>query len=120
MEKRPDPDWHFNYWANRMETMLRNYLRDVQLVPQEQRFHSMFEKFMEDDIAQVERIFEHVQLGNTAQSRAQLEAYMGAHKRGANGRLVFDIRRDFGVDPAQVRDRFAFYMNSLSVTVETQ
>jgi len=117
-ERRPDPTWHFEYWADRIETLLRGYLRDAALVPPERRFDVLFGEFMADDVGMVERIFDRAGLGATDASRAELAAYMESHQRGAHGRVVFDMQRDFGVDPAAMRERFSFYTEALEVGVE--
>lgn len=64
---------------------------------------------MADDVGMVERTFGRAGLGATAASRAELAAYMESHERGARGRVVFSMGRDFGVDVAAVRERFSFY-----------
>jgi len=115
-----DPDWYLEFFADQIERLLRGYLRDVDLVPEAQRFDCMFDTFMQDDIAMVERIFDKAGLGNTPESRRQLEEYMATHQRGAGGRMVFNLRRDFGVDPVQLRERYAFYMDSLPVEIEAR
>lgn len=119
-EREPDPMWHFNYWADRIEMLLRAYLRDVELVPAERRFEVMFDAFMADDVAMVQNIFEHAGLGRSEQSTAELDRYMETHRRGSTGRVVFDMRRDFGTDPEAMRERFAFYTDALRVAVEAR
>jgi hypothetical protein len=119
-ERSPDPQWHLEYWTDRIEALLRSYLRDVEAVPEGQRFDVIFERFMEDDVAMVERIFEHAGLGCDQRSCQELADYMATHRRGAEGRLRFNLRRDFGVDPAELRERFSFYTETLPVGVEAR
>jgi hypothetical protein len=38
-----------------------------------------------------------------------VEGYRVAHPRGRGGRIVYDLRADFGLEPDAVRRRFAFY-----------
>ena len=48
----------------------------------------------------------------------QLEGYLSDNPRGKHGRMVYDLQGDFGVAPAAVRDRFAFYFDRFAVRVE--
>ena len=45
----------------------------------------------------------------TNRSRSELAAYLAGNPRGKDGRVVYDLRGDFGIDPAELRERFAFY-----------
>ncbi|WP_336883142.1 hypothetical protein [Rhodococcus globerulus] len=45
-------------------------------------------------------------------------AYMAGHKRGSGGQVVYDLRADFGRDPAELRTRFANYFDAFPVKVE--
>jgi len=42
------------------------------------------------------------------QTRASLQGAIDANTRKM-GQLVYDLRGDFGLDPAKVRERFGFY-----------
>ena len=55
----------------------------------------------------------------TDATRASLQAYLGAHPRGKEGRLVYDLRGDFGLDPAALRERFDFYFERFPVRPES-
>jgi len=59
-------------------------------------------------------------LGNTAGSSRQLEDYMATHHGGAGRGIVVNLRRNFRVDPAELRERYASYMDSLPVEIEAR
>ena len=59
-------------------------------------------------------------MGYDREAYGQLRAYMDAHPRGKEGRVVYDLRGDFGVEPAQLRERFAFYFDRFPVRVEVK
>lgn len=44
----------------------------------------------------------------TPEARAQLRAFMTEHARGRHGQVGYELRADFGLEPADVRRRFAF------------
>jgi hypothetical protein len=80
----------------------------------------LFHEFMDDDLAMVERIYEVAGLPMTREARGQIIAYRDAHPRGKDGQVVYDLRADFGVEPADVREPFAFYFNQFPVKVEVE
>jgi len=92
------------YWTDRVEKLLRACVRD--------------REFMADDVATVERIYRVAGLPMTDGARARLDAYMAGNPRGRHGRVVYDLRGDFGLDPAALRRRFAFYFDRFAVRAE--
>src|SRR5262245_51574474 len=50
-QKVPDIDGHVDYWVERIERMLRSYVRDVALIPPDQRVDVMFDDIIRDDVA---------------------------------------------------------------------
>ena len=67
----------------------------------------------------VERIYDLAGLPMTARARTQLDRFMAANPRGKHGRVVYDLRGDFGIDPARLRERFAFYFERFPARAET-
>lgn len=108
------------YWSDRIETLLRRCVRDRDVLPAGQSIDVPFHEFMADDIGMVERIYALAGHEMTGAVRGRLEAYMAANPRGKHGRLAYDLRRDFGVDPDALRRRFDFYFERFGVRAETQ
>ena len=54
----------------------------------------------------------------TDEARAEIEAYRAAHPRGKDGRVVYDLRRDFATTPEEVRARFGAYLDRFPVRIE--
>jgi len=78
----------------------------------------LFHEFMADDLAMVEKIYDRAALTMTATARGELQAFTDAHPRGREGRVIYDLRGDFGVEPAELRARFGFYFDRFPVRVE--
>jgi len=78
----------------------------------------LFHEFMADDVAMVERIYRKAGLELTPWARSELDRFVAENARGKHGRLVYDLERDFGLDPAEVRGRFAFYFERFPVRAE--
>lgn len=106
------------YWVDRIERLLRACVRDRDLLPAERSVDVLFHEFMADDIAMVERIYRLAELPMTDRARAELDAFMAENRRGKFGRVVYDLKGDFGVDPEEVRERFAFYFRRFPVRSE--
>lgn len=106
------------YWIERIERLLHACVRDRELVPASRSIDVPFHQFMADDLRMVERIYDLAGLPMTAAARAQLGAFMADNARGKFGRVLYDLRGDFGVDPDDVRRRFAFYFERFPVRVE--
>jgi hypothetical protein len=100
------------YWIDRVERLLRAAVRDTHLIPAEQRVDVEFGEFMSDDLAMATRILTvaGVEMSDTA--RSELATYLAGNPRGREGRVVYDLRADFGLEPAELYDRFAFYFDA--------
>jgi hypothetical protein len=116
--KKPDPQGNAAYWIDRVERLLRKCVEDRELGPASQSLDILFHEFMRDDIATVERIYQLADLELSSAARAQLAAYMENNPRGKHGRIFYDLKGDFGVEPDELRERFAFYYDRFPVRVE--
>jgi hypothetical protein len=106
------------YWIERVEKLLRACVRDRDKLPAERSIDVPFDEFMADDVAMVARIYAKAGLEMTAGARAELDAFMAENARGKHGRLVYDLKGDFGLEPAEVRKRFDFYFERFAVKEE--
>ena len=68
--------------------------------------------------AMVERIYSLAGLPMTPEARARLESFMVEHRRGKFGQVIYDLERDFGIEPGELRKRFEFYLLRFPVRVE--
>jgi len=78
----------------------------------------LFHEFMADEMGTVERIYEAAGWALTDEARAAITAYLAGHERGRDGQVVYDVRADFGADPAQLREPFGFYLDRFAVREE--
>jgi hypothetical protein len=107
-----DADGLAAYWVDRIERLLRAAVRDAHLIPAAQRIDVEFRDFMADDLAMGLRIIEQAGLEVTDAARTQLAAYVASNPRGKDGRIVYDLRGDFGLEPAELYERYAFYFDA--------
>lgn len=115
---RVDPPAVAAYWIDRIEKLLRACVRDRELIPAERSVDVLFHKFMLDDIATVNQIYDLAGLEMTERARGELQAYMDENPRGKHGRIVYDLKADFGLERDALRERFQFYFDRFSVQVE--
>jgi hypothetical protein len=100
------------YWVERIEHLLRAAVRDSHLIPSDQRVDVEFGAFMSDDVAMAERIIDLSGLGVTDDCHSGLVRYVESNPRGKDGRIVYDLRSDFGLEPADLYERYAFYFEA--------
>ncbi len=113
-----DPEELADYWVDRVDRLLRACVRDRDLLPEARTIDVLFHEFMADDVAMVERIYDRNGLAMTRAARGDLDAFMAANRRGKYGQIAYDLRGDFGLDPATVRDRFGYYFERFPVRAE--
>jgi hypothetical protein len=111
-------DWLREYWVARIERLLRACVRDRALVAPERSVDCPFHLFMRDPWHILEQVYAKAQLPLTPEARASLEHFLAAHPRGKAGQVIYDLKRDFSVEPPQLRKRFAFYFDRFKVRAE--
>ncbi|WP_116364484.1 sulfotransferase family protein [Parahaliea mediterranea] len=116
--KRIDLPALVNYWSDRVEHLLRACVRDRPALPEAQTIDVPFHAFMADDMAMVERIYDKAGTPLDAKAREQMQAFLVDHPRGKEGRVIYRLKEDFGVDPAALRERFGFYFEQFPVKAE--
>ena len=117
-QKKPDIAAHVAYWVERIERMLRAYIRDYKKIPDERRVDLMFQDIVADDIGSAQKVLEAAGLPTTPESTQDLRDYMAHHQRGRSGRVVYDLAGDFNLDLAELRERFRFYTDLFPVRHE--
>lgn len=109
-----------DYWTERVSHLLEACARDRDVWPESRSVDVPFHEFMADDVAMVARIYAKAGLAMTDEALAELRGFMARHRRGKDGRVVYDLKGDFGVEPAALRRRFDFYFERFPVKIESQ
>lgn len=115
-----DPSWYLSYWAERIQNLLEASVRDRHLVPSEHSIDLLFHDFMAKPMETVERVYEVAGLVMTREARSQIRAHIQANPRGKEGQVAYDLRKDFGAVPAELRAPFGFYLDRFNVREEVQ
>jgi hypothetical protein len=118
--RRPsiEPEVLAEYWVDRIDRLLQACVRDRDLLPADRSIDVLFHEFMADDVAMVERIYERNKRLMTPEARADLDTFMADNPRGKHGRIAYDLRGQFGLDPDDVRARFGYYFDRFRVVAE--
>lgn len=100
-----------DYWIDRYERLLRRCVEDRDQLDPDRSYDLYFHKLMADPMGEMGAIYARAGLDFDDQTRASLQAAIDANSRGKHGQLQYDLRGDFGLDPAAVRERFGFYFD---------
>jgi hypothetical protein len=118
--KKPRPEWYLEYWSDRIRRLLHASVRDRHLLPEQRTVDVLFHEFMSDEMGTVENIYRAAGLELDAKARSEIDAYVASHQRGHAGQVVYDLRRDFGTDPAELRAPFDFYLDRFAIREEVK
>ncbi|QDX80812.1 sulfotransferase family protein [Denitratisoma sp. DHT3] len=108
------------YWTDRIEHLLRACVRDRHLFAPEHSFDSFFHTFMADEMGTVAQVYATAGLELTPVAQARLDRYVADHPRGKEGKVIYNLKRDFGVAPDELRERFRFYFDRFPVRAEVK
>ncbi len=114
------PEWYRDYWTDRIGRLLDASLRDRHLLPEHRTVDVFFDEYMDDELGTLQRVYDAAGIELTDQARAEIEAYRAVHPRGKEGRVIYDLRRDFSITPEEVRSRFDAYMDRFPVRIEVR
>ncbi|OBI74013.1 hypothetical protein A5663_06190 [Mycobacterium sp. E740] len=96
-------------WIDRLELMLNSLIRDREVIPAERSIDVRFDDFMADEMGTAAEIFALAGEPLTDDARAAMGDYLAGHQRGRLGRVATSAEM-FGLDPEELRDRFAPYV----------
>ena len=109
-----------DYWIGRYERLLQRCVRDRDLIPNDRVEDVYFHELMADPMRIVGNIYAKAGLPLTDEVRANMAQFLDDNPRGKHGALDYNLRRDFGLDPAAIRSRFAGYLERFPVRVEAK
>jgi len=112
------PEWYRDYWTERIGTLLDASLHDRHLLAEDRTVDVFFDEYMADELGTLDRVYDCAGIALTDEARADISEYQAAHPRGKEGRVAYDLRRDFAVTPEEVRSRFGAYLDRFPVRIE--
>jgi Sulfotransferase family len=101
-----------DYWADRVDHLLRACVESRDVWPEEQRVDVPFDQLMRDPMHFVRLVHAKAGLETTDQAVAEMEHFVETHPRGKFGQVVYDLEGDFGVSRERLRERFGYYFEA--------
>jgi hypothetical protein len=116
--KEIDPGGLVGYWIDRVERLLRACVRDRDLVPTDRSVDVAFHQLNGNELSILETLYEYNGTVLSPETRAAFQGYLDSNPRGKHGQLRYDLKRDFGCSPEEIRSRFDFYFDRFDVRAE--
>ncbi|BBX08482.1 sulfotransferase family protein [Mycolicibacterium aichiense] len=113
-----DPDWLVDYWSDRIHRLLSACVRDRDLVPADRSVDIGFHHLNGNEMPVLTALYGQAGIDVPPKVAKRFGAYIDDNRRGAKGRIPYDLRRHFGVEPDDLRSRFAFYFERFDVRPE--
>jgi hypothetical protein len=107
-----------DYWADRLELMLRRCADERDVLPADRTIDVHFDDFMAGDLAMVARVYDLAGQPFDDTARSAMGRFLADHPRGKFGTIDYDLT-PFGLDPAALRRQMAFYSERFGVTAES-
>lgn len=118
-QKEIDYGFHLRYWRDLSMRLLSAGLRDRPLI-ENQVVDVYYDRFVADNLTAVADVYRRAELELTDTARAEITNYIENNRQGSGGRIVYDLRGHFGVEPSEVREPFADYLAKHPVPIEVK
>jgi hypothetical protein len=103
-----------DYWTDRIQHLLQACVNDRPALPENQSIDVPFHLLIKDDVGMVEKIYDKAGLAMTDQARSELSQFVNEHKDDY-GKVIYNLKKQFGADPDELRERFEFYYDAFPV-----
>lgn len=113
-----DTGWLLDYWSDRIHRLLSACVRDRALIPAERSIDISFQHLNGNEMPVLEEFYSRAGLDIPANIAGRFQGYIDANRRGAKGRIPYDLRGHFGIEPADLRSRFGFYLDRFDIHPE--
>jgi hypothetical protein len=105
------------YWCDRILDLYEASVAGRRHVPASQAIDVPFDRFMADDLAAVEWVYEVAGQSLGDDARAAIGRFMADHPRGLHGTVDYDLA-EFGLNAAEIRSRAEAYIDRFDVSLE--
>ena len=112
-----EPKNNFNYWHNRIQTLLEKFTNDYKLIPSDQKIDIFFDDLIKDNINSVKKIYSKNSLKLNKLANNEIREYMNANQRGKHGQVIYNLE-DFNIDKSEFYQSFKFYFDAFDVLKE--
>jgi hypothetical protein len=98
--------------------LLSACVRDRELVPAQRSVDVGFHHLGGNEMPVLTEFYQRAGVDIPPKVAKRFQAYIDDNRRGAKGRIPYDLKRHFGVEPEELRSRFAFYFDRFDVRPE--
>ncbi|QIX26510.1 sulfotransferase [Nocardioides sp. JQ2195] len=116
-QKEVNPGLHLDYWRDVGVRLLEAGMRDRAAV-EGQVVDVYYHEMIADNWSAVEKVYARSGMELTEQARGEISAFIEHNRQGKDGRVVYDLRGHFGVEPEEVREPFGAYLAAHGVPIE--
>ena len=113
-----EPQWLLDYWADRVERLLRGCVRDRALVPADRSVDIGFHRLNGHEFDLLDDLYARADVELTPKVRRAFQRYLDGNPRGKHGSVRYELQRHFGVSADELRSQFAFYFERFDVRPE--
>ena len=113
-----DPRGLVDYWVDRIERLLRACVRDRDLLCADRSIDILFHQLNGHEVDILRELYALNGSELPPDIIAGLQGYLDGNPRGKHGRMAYDLARDFGRSPQEIRSRFDFYFERFGVREE--
>ena len=106
--------------GDRYERLLRRCVRDRDTLPESSVLDVYFHELMADTDSILKQIYARSGMTLTPSALQDLHKFLADHPRGRYGQVRYNLRRDFGLEPQAIRERFKFYLDRFPVPIEVK
>jgi hypothetical protein len=106
------------YWVDRYERLLEACVRDRAGLSDARAIDVYFDKLMADPMTVVAEIYAKAGLQLTKEAQKQMSEFNQENQRGKHGKILYNLRRDFGLRASEIRKKFRRYSERFPVRIE--
>lgn len=114
-----DYAYTLDYWRGVIERLLDAGMRDRHLV-EDQVVDVRYDKMIADNWTAVEAVYAKTGMEITDTARAEIQHFIDNNKQGRDGRIVYDLRGHFGVEPEELRKQYQGYLDHYDIPNEVR
>ena len=109
-----------DYWIDRYKKLLTRCVEQRSALPASQSIDLYYGVWTKNPDDALDEIYKCAGLPLTQETRQLLHQYVVDHPEGAHGKVVYNLRRDFGISAAELRQEFRFYLDRFPVKAEVR
>ena len=113
--KKVDLNEVYDYWSERVMHLLKACVQDRQLISGNDSLDIYFHEFINDEIKTIQSIYQLINLDLNDDARDNIFNYSKTKNPLRHGKIVYNLKENFGKDAESLRARFKFYFDAFAI-----